>query len=79
VHQPWNEPLWRGLPRGKRTLPAGLGLSKSVIDRIKAGSVNPDPAATATEYTPTNLAQYVDGMGPSPAVQVINGGNQDWP
>jgi hypothetical protein len=80
AHQPWNEPLWRGLPRGTRALPAGLGLSKSVIDRINTGSVRPDPLAAAAAYTPTNLGQYVDGMGPSsPAVQVINGGNQDWP
>ena len=79
AHQPWNEPLWRGLPRGTRVLPAGLGLSKSVIDRIQAGSVKPDPATAAAAYTPINLAQYINGLGPSPAVQVINASNQDWP
>jgi Uncharacterized alpha/beta hydrolase domain (DUF2235) len=75
AHQPWNEPLWKGLPRRTRALPAGLGLSKSVIDRINAGSVKPDPAAVAAAYSPTSLAQYVDGMRPSRAVQVIDCGN----
>jgi len=50
-----------------------------VIDRIQAGSVKPDPATAAAAYTPINLAQYINGLGLSPAVQVINASNQDWP
>jgi len=74
AHQPWNASLWRDLPRAKRPLPAGLSLSKSVLDRINAGPVKPDPAAAEPAlYRPTNLAQYVDRNGPLLAVQVVNG------
>jgi uncharacterized protein (DUF2235 family) len=79
AHQPWKQPLWIVLPRKTRALPAGLGVSKSVIDRINASRVQPDPGAPAAPYRPTNLGQYIDGEGASPGVQVINDDAQNCP
>jgi uncharacterized protein (DUF2235 family) len=45
AHQPWLTGLWAALPRASRTVPGGLGLSKSVIDRLNAGPIVPDPNA----------------------------------
>lgn len=67
AHRPWLTPLWLALPRGRRTLPAGLGLSQSVIDRINAGPVAPDPGAPAIPYSPANVGPYLNGLGLGPA------------
>jgi hypothetical protein len=79
AHQPWKQLLWSALPRATRALPAGLGLSKSVIDRIGAVPVKPDPDADAVLYRPTNLGDYIDGNRPLPNIQVINDDGQNWP
>lgn len=92
AHRPWQEPLWAALPRDARTFPTGLGLSKSVIDRLNAGPVIPDPGAPAAPYRPTNIASYLSaglatggaaaaiggGFAADPSVAVANG-DQGWP
>jgi len=71
AHEPWLDPLWAALPRHSRALPAGLGLCKSVIDRINAGPVVPDPTALATPYRPANIASYLVGLAAAPATHLV--------
>jgi uncharacterized protein (DUF2235 family) len=78
AHRPWEEPLWLALPRAARQLPPGLGLSQSVIDRINAGPVLPDPRAPAARYLPTNIDSYLSGNAAASGVTVMNG-SHDWP
>ena len=61
-------PLWLTLPRSARTLPPGLGLSKSVIDRLNAGLVAPDPGAPPEAYRPSNIAAYLSGLAPAAGI-----------
>ncbi len=68
AHRPWLSPLWLTLPRSARTLPPGLGLSKSVIDRLNAGLVAPDPGAPPEAYRPSNIAAYLSGLAPAAGI-----------
>jgi uncharacterized protein (DUF2235 family) len=52
-HKPWEDLPWPALPQGARSFPAGLCLSKCLVERLGAG-----PA----EYNPTNLVAYLNGM-----------------
>jgi hypothetical protein len=70
-HREWLKPLWTALPIALRDLPVGLSLSKSVIDRLRAGAVRPDPGAPAEPYRPTNIAGYLSGYGAAPSVAVV--------
>ena len=78
AHRPWEQPLWVNLPRALRSFPTGLGLSQSVIERMNAGPVMPDPSAPAVPYRPDNIPLYLAGMAASANVQLFNGA-QDWP
>ncbi len=78
AHRPWLSPPWLALPRGTRTLPAGLGFSRSVLDQFNAGPVAPDPGAPATLYRPNNIASYLAGNAAAPGVSVIDGA-PGWP
>ena len=79
-HEQWLKPPWPVLPRGLRRFPAGLALRRSVLNRMNAGPVVPDPGALATPYCPSNLAAcVVNDAGPNdppryiaaPGVRVI--------
>jgi hypothetical protein len=78
AHRPWEQPLWANLPLASRSFRLGLGLSQSVIDRMNAGPVMPDPSGAAMPYRPDNIPLYLAGMTASANVQVFNGA-QDWP
>lgn len=71
-HEPWLSEPWAVLPRAPRQLPPGLGLSRSVIDRINAPPVMPDPGALATPYRPSNIAAYLNGLQAAPGVTVVS-------
>lgn len=59
AHRPWAQFPWTHLPTGPRAFPAGLRLHRSVLDRLAAGPVVPDPGAAAEAYAPANLGAYV--------------------
>jgi hypothetical protein len=71
AHRPWLQPLWRMLPIGPRQLRDGLGLSKSVIDRLAAVSVLGDPSLPLAPYRPQNIPGYLNGLGPAPGIDVV--------
>jgi uncharacterized protein (DUF2235 family) len=68
AHQPWNSGLFKLLPRHSRELPPGLGLCRSVIDRMNAGPVFSDPAVPKADYRPGNLAAYLAGLQPAAGI-----------
>jgi uncharacterized protein (DUF2235 family) len=67
AHEPWEEPEWLALPRGRRLLPAGLALSQAVLDRLAAGPVMPD----RVNYAPTNIAAYLNGSAAEAGVKIV--------
>jgi uncharacterized protein (DUF2235 family) len=71
AHEPWREPLFAVLPRAPRNLPPALDLSQSVIERLNAGAVHPDPSALPTPYHPANIAGYLNGRAAAPGVSVV--------
>ena len=71
AHRPWLQPTWRALPRGPRNLLAGLALSQSVLDRVKAGPVIPDPGAGPIPYAPMNISAYLNGTAAAASVSVV--------
>jgi hypothetical protein len=68
AHRPWARFPWTHLPTGPRVLPVGLRLHRSVLDRMAAGPVVPDPGGAAEAYAPTNLGAYVAGGVAKPGV-----------
>ncbi len=68
AHQPWAHFPWTHLPTGARAFPHGLRLHHSVLDRMAAGPVAPDPGQTPEPYRPANLGAYVEGIGAKPGV-----------
>jgi uncharacterized protein (DUF2235 family) len=68
AHRPWAHFPWTHLPTGARVLPAGLGLHRSVLDRMAAGPVAPDPGTAPEAYAPANLGAYLDGAAAKPGV-----------
>jgi Uncharacterized alpha/beta hydrolase domain (DUF2235) len=68
AHEPWNSGLFKLLPQHARTLPDGLGLSRTVIARMNAGLVYPDPSALKIDYRPSNIADYLNGLQPAAGV-----------
>jgi len=54
-----------------RVLPPGLGLSRSVIERINAGPVIPQPGVIPTPYRPVNIGPYLNGNQPAPGVNPV--------
>jgi hypothetical protein len=73
AHREWLKPLWAALPNALRALPKGLGLAQSVIDRIEAGAVLPDPApgTPAEPYQPPNIGAYLNGNAAAPGVTIV--------
>jgi uncharacterized protein (DUF2235 family) len=70
-HATWLTGIWPHLPQGPRAFPAGLYLSKEVIDRVEAGLVIPDPSLAARAYKPDNLQDYLVAGGPAGGVTVV--------
>ncbi|HEX9082907.1 MAG TPA: DUF2235 domain-containing protein [Holophagaceae bacterium] len=68
AHRPWTHFPWTHLPTGSRTFPEGLRLHPSVLDRLAAGPVVPDPGQSAEPYRPANLQAYLEGTGAKPGV-----------
>lgn len=68
AHEPWNSGLFGLLPKHSRTLPDGLGLSGSVIARMNAGLVYPDPSVLKIDYRPGNIADYLNGLQPAAGI-----------
>ena len=71
AHREWLKPLWKALPVGPRVLPAGLGLSRSVIDRMQAAAVIPAPGTQAEPYRPPNIPSYLNGNAAAPGVELV--------
>ena len=71
AHQPWTEGLWPLLGTELRNLPAGLGLSQSVVDRMNRGPVVPNPMAAALPYRPANIGPYLNGNAAAPDVEIV--------
>lgn len=71
AHAPWLELPWNVLLRNSRTFPAGLCLSRLIIDRINAGPVLDEPHAVAAPYAPRNLAAYLAGNAAAPGVIIL--------
>jgi hypothetical protein len=61
AHRPWAHFPWTHLPTGARILPAGLRLHRSVLDRLTAGAVVPEPGMPPEAYLPANLGAYLEG------------------
>jgi uncharacterized protein (DUF2235 family) len=57
AHQPWIRPPWNVLPRTSRVFRLGLMLHRSVLDRIKCGTVPTELDQEA--YDPQNLSEYI--------------------
>ncbi len=68
AHQPWISGVFSLLPKHARTLPDGLGLSRSVIARMNAGLVYPDPRVPKIDYRPSNIAAYLNGLQPAAGI-----------
>ncbi len=68
AHRPWTHFPWEHLPAGPRRFPAGLRLHRSVLDRMAAGPVAPEPGQPAEPYRPANLGAYLDGTAARPGV-----------
>ena len=68
AHRPWAHFPWIRLPTGPRVFPAGLRIHRSVLDRMAAGPVVPDPGLPPEPYRPANLGAYVEGMGAKPGI-----------
>jgi uncharacterized protein (DUF2235 family) len=71
AHRPWLVLPWTALPCSSRVFPAGLGLSRSVVDRIAAGNVPVEGEGMLVPYRPINLSAYVAGQGAAPGVIVV--------
>lgn len=68
AHRPWAHFPWTHLPTGARAFPDGLSLHHSVLDRMAAGPVVPDPGLPPEPYRPANLGAYLEGMGAKPGI-----------
>ena len=68
AHRPWAHFPWDHLPSGPRRFPPGLRLHRSVLDRMAAGPVVPEPGLAAEAYAPANLGAYVAGGAAKPGV-----------
>ena len=72
AHQPWRHDPWRVLPTGPRAFPAGLMLSRSVLDRVQGGAVVAEPGTAAATYAPANLAgAYLTAAGNAAATVAV--------
>jgi uncharacterized protein (DUF2235 family) len=71
AHRPWTEGVWPLLGSDMRELPGGLGLSQSVIDRINAGPVVPDPGDPAEAYRPANIPTYLNGNAAALGAEIV--------
>jgi uncharacterized protein (DUF2235 family) len=63
AHEPWRKAPWNLLPNYSRQFPSGLRLHKSVVSRLHAGGVLPDPGQPPNPYLPSNLGSYIDKTG----------------
>lgn len=72
AHQPWNSLPFSQMPKSARIFAADrkLGLSASLLARLKAGPVLDDPGKREFDYDPKNLAAYLVDGGPAPGVPV---------
>lgn len=70
AHWPWSSLLWQLLPRAPRSFPDGLGLSRSVIARMNAGQVFPDPNQPTVLYRPTNIPGYLNGTAAASGINL---------
>jgi uncharacterized protein (DUF2235 family) len=70
-HEPWLEAPWNVLVRAARSFPPGLCLSQFLIDRCRGGPVVAQPGMLPSPYAPGNLAGYMSGVNPLPAVTVV--------
>ncbi|MGA7815697.1 DUF2235 domain-containing protein [Caballeronia sp.] len=63
AHQPWKTGVFATLPFGPRdfTQYLPLGAHGSIRDRLAAGLVQADPAATAGPYQPSTMASFLNG------------------
>ena len=68
AHRPWAHFPWVHLPMGPRAIPAGLRLHRSVLDRMAAGPVVPEPGMAAEAYAPANLGAYLADGAARPGV-----------
>ena len=66
AHRPWAHFPWDHLPKGARAFPPGLRLHRSVLDRMAAGPVVPEPGQAPEPYAPANLGAYVSSGGAKP-------------
>jgi uncharacterized protein (DUF2235 family) len=73
-HQPWISPPWDvlpQLPQGRFLTGGGLALHRSVLARLGAGTVLPDPSLPACPYAPINLRAYIANGQPINGVQIV--------
>lgn len=72
AHQPWASLPFSQMPKSARKFPAdrGLGLSTSLLGRLKAGPVVGQPGQPPAVYAPTNLSAYLAGVNPAPGVPI---------
>ena len=71
AHRPWAHLPFDKLPRGPRTFPNGLCLSRSVLDRIGGNAVKADPGLQAAAYAPGNLSDYIAGRVAAAGITVV--------
>jgi hypothetical protein len=71
AHLQWKHPPWNQWLHSPRVFPAaGLLVSRSLVDRLGAGDVAPDPADAAGPYAPPNLPSYIVGGAAAPGVVI---------
>jgi uncharacterized protein (DUF2235 family) len=71
AHRPWLDLPWTALPCSSRVFPAGLDLSRSVVDRIAAGSALVEAEGMPVPYLPANLSGYLAAHVAAPGVTVV--------
>jgi uncharacterized protein (DUF2235 family) len=71
AHQPWMHLPFNKLLHEPRTFPAGLSLSRSILDRLAGAAVMADPGLQAAAYAPGNLRDYIAGRAASGGVIVV--------
>jgi type VI secretion system (T6SS) phospholipase Tle1-like effector len=71
AHLQWKRPPWDRLLHSPRNFPAGLALSRSLVDRLAAGDVVADFGGAASAYAPGNLATYISGKAAAAGVTVV--------
>lgn len=72
AHAPWRHWPWNQLPSRPRQLGPGLGLARSLVERLALPEVLDQPGADPAPYAPVALRAYLEGRAPRPGVPIVD-------